>query len=39
LQAVENLHEKYTTPLHSILSEREKETQLLNTFLMELGYE
>ena len=39
LQAVENLRDKYTTPLHSILMEREKETQLLNSFLMELGYE
>jgi type I restriction enzyme M protein len=39
LQAVENLWDKYTLPLHSILSEREKETQLLNAFLMELGYE
>ena len=39
LLAVENLHDKYTTPLHSILSEREKETALLNNFLIELGYE
>lgn len=39
LIAVEQLHVKYTTPLHSILFEREKETQLLNIFLMELGYE
>jgi len=39
LQAVENLWDKYTTPLHNILSEREKETELLNTFLTELGYE
>ncbi len=39
LMAIENLHNKYTTPLHSILSEREKETALLNSFLMELGYE
>lgn len=39
LLAVENLFDKYTLPLHSILSEREKETQLLNGFLMELGYE
>lgn len=39
LQAVENLWDKYTTPLHSILSERDKETKLLNAFLMELGYE
>jgi type I restriction enzyme M protein len=39
LFAVENLWDKYTTPLHSILSEREKETKLLNQFLVELGYE
>ncbi|HRE24414.1 MAG TPA: type I restriction-modification system subunit M [Bacteroidia bacterium] len=39
LQAVENLWEKYTTPLHSILEEKEKETELLNQFLVELGYE
>ncbi|MCX5805122.1 MAG: N-6 DNA methylase [Proteobacteria bacterium] len=39
LLAVENLHYKYTVPLHAILSEREKETELLNSFLMELGYE
>lgn len=39
LQAVENVWEKYTTPLHSILEEREKETKLLNQFLVELGYE
>lgn len=39
LQAVENLHEKYTLTLHSILNDREKETQLLNNFLIELGYE
>ncbi|MCX6159555.1 MAG: type I restriction-modification system subunit M [Ignavibacteriae bacterium] len=39
LQAVENLWDKYTTPLHLILSEREKETETLNSFLIELGYE
>ena len=39
LIAIEHLHSKYTTPLHSILEARETETQLLNTFLMELGYE
>lgn len=39
LQAIELIWDKYTTPLHSILSEREKETQLLNDFLIELGYE
>jgi len=39
LQAVENVWEKYTTPLHNILENREKETELLNNFLIELGYE
>lgn len=39
LQAVENLWDKFTTPLHRILAEREAETTLLNQFLMELGYE
>jgi type I restriction enzyme M protein len=39
LQAVENVWEKYTIPLHNILEERERETELLSTFLMELGYE
>ena len=39
LQTVENVWEKYTVPLHSVLLEREKETELLNQFLVELGYE
>ena len=39
LIAIENLYNKYTTPLHGILSEREKKTKLLNAFLIELGYE
>ena len=39
LLAVENVWEKYTVPLHSVLEAREKETKLLNTFLIELGYE
>jgi len=39
LQAVENVWEKYTIPLHNILNERETETELLNQFLVELGYE
>jgi type I restriction enzyme M protein len=39
LQAVENIWDKYTTTLHSILDAREVETELLNTFLIELGYE
>lgn len=39
LQAVENVWDKYTVPLHSVLEEREKETKMLNAFLIELGYE
>lgn len=39
LLSVENLHDKYTIPLLDILSEREKETELLNSFLIELGYD
>lgn len=39
LIAIEHLHDKYTMPLHSILEARETETQLLNTFLKDLGYE
>lgn len=39
LQAIENVWEKYTVPLHRVLEEREKETELLNNFLIELGYE
>lgn len=39
LLTVENLHNKYTTPLHSILLKREDDSKLLNDFLIELGYE
>lgn len=39
LMAVESVYDKYTIPLQSILNEREKETKLLNGFLIELGYE
>lgn len=39
LQAVENVWEKYTTPLHGIIAERDTVTELLNQFLVELGYE
>jgi type I restriction enzyme M protein len=39
INAIEELYEKYTTTLNDILSSREKETQLLNNFLIELGYE
>lgn len=37
-QSTENLWDKYNVPLHSILEEREKETQTLNKYLAELGY-
>ena len=36
---IENLHDKYTVTLKSLISEREQETQLLNQYLNELGYE
>lgn len=39
INAIEALFEKYVTTLDEVLISREKETQLLNTFLMELGYE
>jgi len=39
IHAIEELYEKYTTTLTDVLSSREKETQLLNNFLTELGYE
>jgi type I restriction enzyme M protein len=39
IHAIEELYEKYTTTLSDVLSSREKETQLLNNFLIELGYE
>lgn len=39
LQAVENVYDKYTLPLQNILNDRERETKLLNNFLIELGYE
>jgi len=39
LQAIEVIWEKYTTPLHEILSERESESKLLDSLLKELGYE
>lgn len=37
--AVENLHNKYTVTLKNLITEREEETQLLNQYLNELGYE
>lgn len=39
IHAIEELYEKYTTTLSDVLSSRETETQLLNNFLIELGYE
>jgi len=39
LLAVENLYDKYTIPLQHILDDREKESKLLNAFLVELRYE
>jgi type I restriction enzyme M protein len=39
IHAIEELYEKYTTTLNDVLSSREKETQLLNNFLIDLGYE
>ena len=39
IAAIEELYEKYTTTLNDVLSSREKETQLLNNFLIDLGYE
>ena len=39
IHAVEELFEKYTTTLTKVLNTREEETQLLNNFLIELGYE
>lgn len=39
LKAIENIWDKYNTPLHVILSEREKDTKILDSFLKELGYE
>ena len=39
INAIEELNEKYTTTLNDVLSSREKETQLLNNFLIDLGYE
>jgi len=38
-QSVEELHDKYTVTLSTILQEREREMATLNSFLQELGYE
>ena len=37
--AIENLYNKYTVTLKDLITEREQETQLLNQYLNELGYE
>jgi len=39
LLEVEKIRDKYSTTLNKILDEREKETELLNIFFQELGYE
>jgi type I restriction enzyme M protein len=39
IEVIEELYEKYTTTLTEVLNTREEETQLLNNFLIELGYE
>ncbi|MDD2425211.1 MAG: type I restriction-modification system subunit M [Bacteroidales bacterium] len=39
LELVENIWNKYTNTLNSLLNSREIETNKLNTFLTELGYE
>ena len=39
LLSIENLWDKYTIPLNQILSKREEESEELNQFLVELGYE
>jgi type I restriction enzyme M protein len=39
IKAVENLHNKYAVTVKNILSERDKQAKLLDSFLQELGYE
>jgi type I restriction enzyme M protein len=39
INSISELYEKYTITLDDVLSSREQETQLLNNFLKELGYE
>jgi type I restriction enzyme M protein len=39
VKAVENLHNKYAVTLKMILAERDREAQVLDGFLQELGYE
>ena len=39
INALNELYDKYTTTLETVLSSRDNETLLLNNFLIELGYE
>lgn len=39
VKAVENLHDKYAVMVKDILVQRDKEAELLNGFMKELGYE
>ncbi|AMJ97356.1 restriction endonuclease subunit S [Alteromonas macleodii] len=39
IKAVENLHSKYSITVKDILTERDQQANLLNRFLVELGYE
>ncbi|MBO7928051.1 N-6 DNA methylase [Pseudoalteromonas sp. K222D] len=39
IKAVENLHNKYAITAKEILTERDQQSTLLNSFLVELGYE
>ena len=39
INAIEELYKKYVTTLDDVLKAREAENQLLNSFLIELGYE
>ncbi|MFC0119660.1 N-6 DNA methylase [Pseudoalteromonas xiamenensis] len=39
IKAVENLYNKYSITVKDILTERDKQANLLNKFLVELGYE
>jgi type I restriction enzyme M protein len=39
IKAVENLHGKYAVTVKDILTERDQQAELLDSFLQELGYE
>jgi type I restriction enzyme M protein len=39
IAAVENLWSKYTVTMKEIVAQRDREAELLNQFLVELGYE